>query len=182
LIYRRQTNRFVRGVLDLVVNVPIGVPAVVFGAGFLYTYTQGPFVLYGTKAVIVLVYVTLMLPFTTKLQLAARISLGDAYEEASRTSGAGRLRTDWSIVVPLTRGAISGAAALMFVLLSHEFTASLFVRSSRTQVMGTVLYDIWTTGTYGLVAAMALVMCLITTLGVVVAVWLGGGLKTLDRL
>jgi iron(III) transport system permease protein len=85
-------------------------------------------------------------------------------------------------MLPLTRGAIAGAAALMFVLLSHEFTASLFVRSSRTQVMGTVLFDIWTTGSYGLVAAMALVMCGITTIGVVVAVWLGGGLKTLDRL
>ena len=82
----------------------------------------------------------------------------------------------------MSRGAISGAAALMFVLLSHEFTASLFVRSTHTQVMGTILYDIWTTGSYGLVAAMALVMCAITTLGVVIAVWLGGGLKTLDRL
>jgi iron(III) transport system permease protein len=182
LLYRRQTNRFVRGVLDVTVNLPIGVPAVVFGAGFLYTYTEGPLVLYGTKWVIVLVYVTLMLPFTTRLQLAARIALGDSYEEASRASGGGRLRTDWSIMLPLMRGAISGAAALMFVLLSHEFTASLFVRSSRTQVMGTVLYDIWTTGSYGLVAAMALVMCAITTAGVVLAVWLGGGLQTLDRL
>jgi len=182
LIYRRSTNRIVRAVLDVTVNVPIGVPAVVFGAAFLYAYTAGPIVLYGTKWVIILVYVTLMLPYTTKLQLAARISLGASYEEAARVSGAGRVRAATSIVVPLSRGAISGAAALMFVLLSHEFTASLFVRSSRTQVMGTILYDIWTTGSYGLVAAMALVMCGITTLGVIIAVWLGGGLKTLDRL
>jgi iron(III) transport system permease protein len=182
LIYRRSTNRVVRSMLDVVVNLPLGVPAVVFGAGFLYTYTVGPLVLYGTKWVIILVYVTLMLPYTTKLQLASRIALGDSYEEAARVSGAGRVRAATSILVPMSRGAISGAAALMFVLLSHEFTASLFVRSTHTQVMGTILYDIWTTGSYGLVAAMALVMCGITTLGVVIAVWLGGGLKTLDRL
>ena len=182
LIYRRSTNRVVRTILDVVVNMPIGIPAVVFGAGFLYTYTVGPLVLYGTKWVIILVYVTLMLPYTTKLQLASRIALGDSYEEAARVSGAGRVRAATSILLPMSRGAISGAAALMFVLLSHEFTASLFVRSTHTQLMGTILYDIWTTGSYGLVAAMALVMCAITTVGVVIAVWLGGGLKTLDRL
>lgn len=182
LLYRRRSNRFVRGLVDVTVNLPLGVPAVVFGAGFLYTYTQGPFVLYGTNWVIVLVYVTLMLPYATRLQLAARIALGNSYEEASRVSGAGPIRTIVEIVVPLTRSALSGAAALMFVLLSHEFAASLFVRSSRSQVMGTILFDIWNAGTYGLVAAMALVMCTVTTVGVLIAVWLGGGLKTLDQI
>ena len=65
-------------------------PAVVFGAGFLFTYTQPPLVLYGKTIVIVLVYVTLMLPFTTRMQLAARYSLGDSFEAAARASGAGR--------------------------------------------------------------------------------------------
>lgn len=182
ILYRRRANRFIRGLVDVTVNLPLGVPAVVFGAGFLYTYTRGPLVLWGTNWVIVLVYVTLMLPYATRLQLASRIALGNSYEEASRVSGAGPLRTIVEIIVPLTRGALSGAAALMFVLLSHEFAASLFVRSSRAQVMGTILFDIWTSGTYGLVAAMALVMCGVTTVGVIIAVWLGGGLKTLDQL
>jgi iron(III) transport system permease protein len=182
VLYRRRTNRVVRSLLDVTVNLPLGIPAVLFGAGFLFTYTRPPLVLYGTNWVIVLVYVTLMLPFTVRLQLAARMSLGDSYQEAARVSGAGRIRTDLTIALPLMRGAVAGAAALMFVLLSHEFTASLFVRSTKTQVMGTVLFDLWTTGTYGLVAAMAIVMCAITTVGVAVAMWLGGGTKTLDRL
>ena len=41
-----------------------------------------------------LVYVTLMLPFTTRMQLAGMVSLGDTYVEASRASGAGALRTN----------------------------------------------------------------------------------------
>lgn len=182
LLFRNSAIPLVRGLLDLVVNLPLGIPAVVFGAGFLLTYTREPFVLYGTPWVVILVYVTLMLPFTTRLQLAARISMGHAYQEASRASGAGRLRTDVAITLPMMRSALSGAAALIFVLLTHEFTASLFVRSSKMQVMGTVLYDIWTNTSYGVVAAMALVMCGITTAGVLLAVWLGGGLQTLDRL
>ena len=48
-------------------------PPSLFGAGFLLTYTEGPFVLYGTRWVIVLVYVTLMLPFATRMQLAGMV-------------------------------------------------------------------------------------------------------------
>ena len=79
------------------------------------------------------------------------------------------------------RSALGGAAALMFVLLTHEFAASLLVRSSTTQVMGTVLYDYWGNGTYPLVAAIALIMTGVTTIGVVIAVMVGGS-AALSRL
>jgi iron(III) transport system permease protein len=181
VIHRRRGGRVARTLMELIITVPLGVPAVVFGAGFLYMYTREPTVLYGTRWVIVLVYVTLMLPFTTRLQLAARISLGDSYEAAARASGAGPLRTHLTILLPLMRASLGGAAALMFVLLSHEFAASLLVRSTDTQVMGTVLYDYWTNSGYTLVAAMAVVMCLVTAVGVAIAGWLGGA-NTLNKL
>jgi iron(III) transport system permease protein len=66
-------------------------------------------------------------------------------------------------------------------LLTHEFTASLLVRSSTTQVMGTVLYDYWGNGTYPLVAAIALVMAAVTAVGVILAIILGGS-KALSSL
>ena len=181
VIHRRRGGRIARTLMELIITVPLGVPAVVFGAGFLYMYTREPTVLYGTKWVIVLVYVTLMLPFTTRLQLAARMSLGDSYEAAARASGAGPLRTHLTIMLPLMRAALGGAGALMFVLLSHEFAASLLVRSTDTQVMGTVLYDYWTNSGYTLVAAMAVVMCCVTAVGVAIAGWLGGA-NTLNKL
>jgi iron(III) transport system permease protein len=77
-------------------------------------------------------------------------------------------------MVPLMRGTFGGAAALMFVLLTHEFAASLLVRGSQTQVMGTILYDFYENGSYPLVACISLVMVGITTLGVAVAVLLSG--------
>ena len=89
--------------VDFLVTMPLGIPAVVFGVGFLLTYTREPFVLYGTPWVIVLVYVTLMLPFTTRMQLAGMVALGNNYLEASRASGAGALRTNVNIVLPLLR-------------------------------------------------------------------------------
>lgn len=170
-----------RVVLDFIVSMPLGIPAVLFGAGFLLTYTEGPFVLYGTRWVIVLVYVTLMLPFTTRMQLSAMVSLGENYIEAARVSGSGLIQTNLRIVLPMLRAALGGAAALMFVLLTHEFAASVLVRSPTTQVMGTVLFDYWNNGSYPLVAAIALIMALVTTVGVVIAVLIGGS-KALSSL
>lgn len=182
LVHRRRGGPFVRGAVDLIVSLPLGVPAVVFGAGFLFTYTKPPLVLYGTDWVLIVVYVTLMLPYTVRLQLAARMSLGDSYEAAARVSGAGVIRTHTSILLPMLRGPIAGAAALMFVLLTHEFAASLLVRSTKTQVLGTVLYDYWTNTSYPLVAAIALVMFGITVIGVALALLVGGRSNTLERL
>ncbi len=81
------------------------------------------------------------------------VALGNTYLEAARASGAGALRTNLNIVLPLLRPTIGGAGALMFVLLTHEFAASLLVRAPTTQVMGTVLFDYYTNGSYPLVAA-----------------------------
>jgi iron(III) transport system permease protein len=174
LLLRGRRNRVARTLVDFIISMPLGIPAVIFGAGFLLTYTKEPFVLYGTKWVIILVYVTLMLPFTTRMQLSGMVALGDSYVEASRTSGAGILRTNAKVILPLMRPTIAGTAALMFILLIHEFAASLLVRSPTTQVMGTVLYDYWTNGAYPLVAAIALIMALVTLVGVVLALAIGG--------
>lgn len=181
LLLKGKRFKIMRPIVDFLVAMPLGVPAVVFGVGFLLTYTQEPFILYGTRWVIILVYVTLMLPFTTRMQLAGMVSLGNTYVEAARSSGAGALRTNLNIVLPLLRSTIGGAAALMFVLLTHEFAASLLVRSPTTQVMGTVLFDFYVNGSYPLVAAIALVMTAVTAAGVTVAMVLGGS-DVLDKL
>jgi len=167
-------HRVLRTILDFIVSMPLGVPAVVFGVGFLLTYSRGPLMLYGTNWVMLLVYATLMLPFTTRMQLSALVSLGTGYVEAARVSGSGLIGANAKVVLPLMRSSLGGAGALMFVLLTHEFAASLLVRSSRTEVMGTVLYDAWGNGSYPLVAAIALIMTIVTGFGVFVAVLVGG--------
>ena len=163
-----------RSFVDFITAMPLGIPAVIFGVGFLLTYTKAPLILYGTRWVIILVYVTLMLPFTTRMQLSGLVALGDTYTEASRVSGAGTVETNVRVILPLMRSTLGGAAALMFVLLTHEFAASLLVRAPTMQVMGTALFDYWTNGSYPTVAAIALVMTVVTGIGVVAAMAFGG--------
>jgi iron(III) transport system permease protein len=122
----------------------------------------------------VLVYITLMVPFSARMQLSGMVALGDSYQEASRVSGAGVFRTHLTIMAPLMRATFAGAAALMFILLANEFAASLLVRSPTQNVMGTVLYNYYGNGLYPVVAATALVMVAVTGAGVVIAMIAGG--------
>jgi iron(III) transport system permease protein len=174
LLLRGQRFRIVRTLLDFIVALPLGVPAVIFGVGFLLTYTYPPLILYGSRWVIILVYTALMLPFGTRMLLSTMIAMGSGYLEASRVSGAGILGTNLKIVLPLLRTSMGGSAALMFVLLTHEFSASMLVRAPTTNVMGTILFDYWTNGSYPTVAAIGLVMTVVTAIGVVAAMAFGG--------
>ena len=54
----------------------------------------------------------------------------------------------------------------MFILLSHEFAASALLFGPNTQVLSTLLYGQWDTGTYPGVAALSLVMCAIAVAGI----------------
>jgi iron(III) transport system permease protein len=171
---KRRDHRVAGPILDFIVAMPLSIPAVIFGVGFLLAYTTEPFVLYGTNWVFVLVYITLMIPFATRMQLSGMIALGDAYAEASRVSGAGLIRTNLRITAPLMRATFGGAAALMFILLANEFAASLLVRAPTTQVMGTVLYDYYANGLYPQVACVALIMIAVTAAGVMLAIAVGG--------
>lgn len=174
LLVRGRQFKVLALLADLVTALPLGIPAVIFGVGFLLTYTEPPLILYGTKTVIILVYIVLMLPYATRMQMTAMLSLGNTYSEASATSGASPLVTNLRVMLPLMRPTILSAVALMFILLTHEFAASLLVRASTTQVMGTLLFDLWQNGSYPLVAAMALLMTAVTTAGVAVAMLVGG--------
>ncbi|MFI7669456.1 ABC transporter permease [Nocardia sp. NPDC049526] len=174
LLVRGRRYKILALIGDFITALPLGIPAVIFGVGFLLTYTEPPLILYGTRTVIVLVYVVLMLPFATRMQMTAMLALGNTYTEASATSGASPFVTNARIMLPLMRPTILSAVALMFILLTHEFAASLLVRASTTQVMGTLLFDMWQNGSYPLVAAMALLMTAVTTIGVALAMLVGG--------
>jgi iron(III) transport system permease protein len=89
--------------------------------------------------------------------------------------------TNARILAPLMRGTFFGAAALMFIILTHEFAASLLVRAPTVQVMGSVLYDYYNNGLYPTVAVVSLIMVGITGAGVLLAI-AGSGSDIFNKL
>lgn len=171
---RRRSGRFIANTIDVLATTPLVMPAVLFGAGILFAYSEGPIVLYGTTAALVIAYVTLTIPHVSRVVQAGLVGMGATLVEAARSCGAGTLRTHRKVILPALRQPLAAAGALTIALLSHEFAASVMVRSPQTEVMGTLLYRYWTTGSTPAVAVMALVMCAVTVLMIGAALAIGG--------
>ncbi len=174
LLHNSNAARPIRTAIDVFVTIPMAIPASLMGFGLLFAYSGPPFPLYGTTAVLVVAYVTLMIGYSTRLQFTTLLATGQEFMEASKTSGAGSIRSHFLIMFPMVRRGVGAAAALTFILLFHEFSASMMVRSVRTQVIGNAMYDAWNAGFYPEVAVLSLIMVIVTLLGVAAAVWIGG--------
>lgn len=84
-------------------------------------------------------------------------------------SGAKGGRTLRRILLPLMLPAVISGWALIFVLMSGDITASAMLASTRTPVVGFVMLDQWTSGSYPTIAAMGVTLTLISTFIVVIA-------------
>jgi iron(III) transport system permease protein len=173
--------RPVQYVLDLIFVAPLAVPRAMLGMAVLFVFLQEPFNLYGTYTLFVVGYAFVVLPFALRSQYSSLVGVHGSLFEASRVCGAGQLRTIWSVALPLTKRGMSAALAIMVILLSHDFAVSVMLRSPGNHVMGTVIYEFWSTGVFPQVAVMALVMTVVT--GVLLAVTLKvGGRSALENL
>jgi iron(III) transport system permease protein len=176
----RNVDGVTRNLLDIFCTLPLAMPAALVGFAALYTYTSGPLRLYGTNTIIVLTFLTLMLPHAVRPQLAAMHGISREFAEASRVSGASGLRTLALIQFPLIRRGVMVACAIVTIMLFHEFAASLLVVGGSKQTLGTLLYSYYSDGVYPEVAVLALIMTAITTIGVTVT-FVFGGARMLGR-
>lgn len=168
-------------ILDVVANLPLTVPAALLGFGFLFAFSSDAIGIYGTRLSLILAYMTIMIPYSVRYQLATLISLGRQTMEASQVAGAHAVRTFFLVILPLSRAGIVSSAAIMFVLLTHEFGVSLLLRAPDVSVMSVVLYDQYSGGSYPKVAVIALLMTAMTGFGVALAMFFGGR-RALEKL
>jgi iron(III) transport system permease protein len=173
IAFGQGAGRIANRITDVAVNIPLGVPATVLGMGALLTYAQHPFRWYGTEWIMVVVFITIMLPFATRLQLSALSTQGVVYRDASSVSGASSLRTVVKVVAPLARQGIVSSITLTFVMCLYEFNASLMVGSAQNEVVGRIFFDYYTSGSYPQLAALSLLMMGLATLCVIVVLLLG---------
>src|SRR5690606_5620245 len=100
--------------------------------------------------------------------------VGNEFSEAAAVSGASRLKTLLTIELPMYRKGISVSITMVVILLFHEFAASLMIATPGVQTIGTLLYDYYTSGIYPQVAVLALLMVVVTFVGVALSVLVGG--------
>ena len=150
-----------RRALDVVTVLPVAIPGIIIGLGYLWSWISIPVGLYGTIWIMVLAYISQFAPQATRAVAGSLVQIHPELEESSRLSGAGFLMTILCIVAPLARPGIVSACILLFVLSFRELATALFLYTTDTQLFSLAMFDFWQRGSTGLVAAMALVQSLI---------------------
>jgi iron(III) transport system permease protein len=151
-------------IVDTVTALPATIPHTVIAVGFLIAFISGPLPLYGTPTLLLLAYLLLFMPFAARAASAAASEVGAELNEASRVFGASERRTFSHILVPLSLPGLAAGWIMLFVFMVGELTASALLSGTANPVVGRVLLDLWSSGSFPQLAAMALIMALINGL------------------
>lgn len=171
--YVHRTKGPGRRSLSYIAMWPAAVPALVIGLGFLWTWTRFPFI-YGTLAILVLAYISHLLPQGFQGMSSSMIQVHADLEESAQVCGAGRIRTVWEILLPLIRTGVVSTMLLIFILSMRELSVAIFLFTSETQVLSIAIYNTWEGGRLPPVAAMSLVyIAVLLVLTFVARRWFG---------
>jgi iron(III) transport system permease protein len=141
--------------VDAVTKFPGALSNIVIGVGFLFAFSGPPFNLSGTLLLLFLAYLTIYMPQASIAAGSALSQVGTELSEASYVCGAGEGRTVRSIMMPLMLPGLVNGWALLFVLMATELAASSLLAGVGNPVIGFVIIEIWSAGTYGKLAALA---------------------------
>jgi iron(III) transport system permease protein len=143
-----------RAFVDAVLSLPIGIPGIILGLGFLILAVRTP--LYSTLAIIVIAYVAHFFPFATRTIAGTLTTINPELEQSARASGAGWLQTMRYVLVPLVMPAIAAAWLMLFVIFIRELGATILLYAQGTETISVALV-ILSERSSGYVAALAVI-------------------------
>jgi iron(III) transport system permease protein len=149
-------------VLGFLCVAPFVIPGVVLAIGFYAAYAPPPLSLYGTALILILAFTTRFLPIGYVNASAAIRSLNPEMEEAVRVLGGSRLTALRRVVAPLLKRSLLGAWLLIFIPATRELSSAIFLYGPNTKVASVMIFDMSEEGNFEYLAALALILQLLT--------------------
>jgi iron(III) transport system permease protein len=147
-----------RGVIEYVLFLPFALPSVVLGVGVLWGYVSFPIGVYGTIFILLIGYVTKFMPYGLRSMSTALLQIDAELEEQAKIAGASFGRVIARIMVPLILPGVVAGWTLLAVVFMREFSMSILLWSSGSEVVTVLFFDYWTNGRFGLVSALGLLL------------------------
>lgn len=146
--------------LDVLASLPFGIPGIVIGLGFLWSYVYLP--IHGTLWVLVFCYMARFLPYATETVGAQIVQFDKVLEEAAWASGASRLDSFRRIVLPLLRPALQSGYFLLFIAYFREIAAAALIYTASTQVLSISIWAYFENANWGVASALSIVTTIVT--------------------
>ncbi|MFT4085467.1 MAG: iron ABC transporter permease [Nocardioides sp.] len=127
------------GLMTYVATAPMALPGLVMGMGVLLLFIRTP--LYLTLPLIGIGLVSISLTHAVRLISNGLHQIDPTLEEASLVTGASRMRTVWSVLLPLIRPSIFSTFILIFVLALRELNVAVVLYSPDSTVLSVVAWN-----------------------------------------
>ena len=153
---------FLARLADLLIMVPYVVPGTVLGIGYASVFNEPPLLLTGTGSIIVVVYFIRRLPFVARASASIVYQIDRGLEEASQSLGVSPLVGFRRVMLPLMRPGLLAGAAIAWVEVFNELSASIVLYTGGTRTLPVAAYQQSLAGDVGMAAAYATMLIGIT--------------------
>lgn len=157
---RRTTGRL----LEQLVTMPLVFPGLVLGLAVLQLALAFPLPVYGTLWVIIFGFVVRYMPYGMRYTFAGILQIHRELEQAATVSGGNTWQVLSRIVTPLLLPALASGWLFIFLIATKEMSMPLLLAGPGSQTVPVAMFDLWSSGQSGEVAALGLVWTAVMTL------------------
>ena len=155
------------GAIDYVSTFPMAVPGIVFATGIVWLYVRSP--LYATVFLIVITLVASYMPQAMRFASTGLMQVDPSLEEAARMNGAGKLRSIFSVTMPIISPSLMSSWLLLFIFAAREVNETVIVAGPHSRPLSVLAWDYTDAGQITQAAVVGLLLTLVMVLGLVVA-------------
>jgi putative spermidine/putrescine transport system permease protein len=166
-----------KALVNFLVLAPFLVPHIVLAVGILLVIA--PLGLLDSYPGIVLAHLGITIPYTVRTITMSLMAVDRRVEEAALVHGASPAKVFWRITLPLVRPGLIAGAVIAFLISFDEATISLFIVSVKASTLPTEIYHYLEYSTDPQIAALSVILILISIVMVVVVERLIGLRKAL---
>jgi iron(III) transport system permease protein len=165
-----------RNALDFVITLMLAFPGMAVGVSYLLAFWKD--IPLATFWIIMpLALFARRLPYFLRMAHSSYLQLDISLEEASEVSGAGKVRTFFNISLPLLVKGVLVGVVMFFIMSFQEISTAIFLYRGGWETLPIGIFLNWHRGMeFGIAAAMAFLMIVITFILLLIISRIGGGI------
>ena len=163
-----------KGFIEAVSMLAMAVPGTVLGVGYIRGFANGVFKtgflqgLYGTGAILVIVFIVRSLPVGTRSGISALRQIDKSIEESAYDLGAGSGKVFTSVTLPLIKDSFLSGLVTTFVRSITAISAIILLVTPQYLLITTQINEFAEKGKYGVACAYATILIAIVYASIVV--------------
>lgn len=164
-----RTKGLAANITESISWIPIAVPGVVLGLGFLWTFLGLGIGLYGTIFALIIAFLVRFSAFGTRMNKSLLSQQALELDEQANVCGSGIFTRIGKIIFPNAKSGMISIWVILYALFMCEMSTAIFLYSSSSRVITVTLFEFFQTARIGLIGSLATVQVLVS-LGVIFAV------------